>query len=265
MLSEALRLWSWGIPLALGLPLLAWLVFLKTDNGGWIDVAWAYSLGGLAVLFAALGPGDSDHRLLTALLGGLWGLRLGTYLARRVARDPLEDGRYRQLREEWGGNIRIKFLGFFLFQGLLNLILCLPFLFASLDRGPGIPLTAWIGAGLVLLGVAGEGLADAQLKAFKADPAVRGQVCRRGLWAWSRHPNYFFEWLVWVGFATAGLGTPYAFLGFLAPALLLAFLTRVTGIPATEAQALRSKGEAYRLYQREVSPFIPWFPRRSSR
>ena len=265
MLSEALRLWSWGIPLALGLPLLAWLVFLKTDNGGWVDVAWAYSLGSLAVLFAVLGPGAPDRRLLTALLGGLWGLRLGTHLAWRVAQDPLEDGRYRQLREEWGGNIRIKFLGFFLFQGLLNLVLCLPFLFAALDRSSGISPIAWIGGSLVLLGVAGEGLADAQLKVFKADPSLRGQVCRRGLWAWSRHPNYFFEWLVWLGFATAGLGAPYALLGFLAPALILHFLTRVTGIPATEAQALRSKGESYALYQRQVSPFIPWLPRRSSR
>src|SRR5512145_1012506 len=106
MLSEALQLWSWGIPLALGLPLLAWLVFLKTDNGGWIDVAWAFSLGSLAVLFAVLGPGDPDRRLLTALLGGVWGLRLGTHLAWRVAQDPLEDGRYRRLREDWGGNIR---------------------------------------------------------------------------------------------------------------------------------------------------------------
>lgn len=263
MLSEALQLWSWGIPLALGLPLLAWLVFLRTDNGGWIDVAWAYSLGGLAVLFAILGPGDPARRLLTALLGGLWGLRLGTHLAVRVARDPREDGRYRQLRADWGGNIRLKFLGFFLFQGLLNLVLCLPFVFAALDRGPGIPPIAWMGGGLALLGVAGEGLADAQLKAFKADPSTRGQVCRRGLWALSRHPNYFFEWLVWLGFATAGLGPPQAFLGFLSPALLLHFLTRVTGIPATEEQSLRSKGEAYRVYQREVSAFIPWFPRRS--
>lgn len=264
MLSEAFRLWAWGVPLALGLPLLAWGVFLKTDNGGWIDVAWAYSLGGLAMLFAALGPGDPDRRLLTALLGGLWGLRLGTYLAWRVARDPREDGRYRQLREDWGGNLRVKFLGFFLFQGLLNLLLCLPFLFAALDPGPRIPPAAWLGAALVLLGVAGEGLADAQLKAFKGDPAAQGQVCRLGLWAWSRHPNYFFEWIVWLGFAATGLGVPYSFLGCLSPLLILHFLTRMTGIPATEAQALRSKGEAYRIYQREVSAFIPWFPRRST-
>ncbi len=260
-MSPSLELWIQGIPLALGLPFLAWLLYLRTDRADWIDVAWAASLGALAVLFAYHGTGDSSRRILVGLAGGAWGLRLATHLAIRVGGDAHEDGRYLQLRKEWGGNLRLKFLGFFLFQGVLNLVLSLPFLFSATSPSLGIPWWTWAGTGLAFLAVLGEGLADAQLRAFKADPGNRGQVCRRGLWAWSRHPNYFFEWLVWMGFALAALGTAWSLLAFLAPLLLLHFLTRVTGIPATEAQSLRSKGEAYRAYQREVSPFIPLPPK----
>lgn len=260
-MSEPLSLVLWSLLLALGLPFTAWLVYLRTDRADWIDVAWAFSLGALALLYAALGTGDLDRRLLTGLIGGLWGMRLGLHLGFRVGGHAQEDGRYVQLRADWGGNIRLKFLGFFLFQGVLNLVLGLPFYFASTAPGSGIPVWSWAGAGLAALAVLGESLADAQLRAFKAEPSHRGQVCRRGLWGWSRHPNYFFEWLVWVGFALMGLGTAWSLLGILAPLLILHFLTRVTGIPATEDQSLRTKGEAYRAYQREVSAFVPWPPR----
>jgi steroid 5-alpha reductase family enzyme len=264
-MNPVLHLWLLGVPLALGLPFAAWLVYLKTDRADWIDVAWAFSLGGLAGLFAVMGSGDSAQRILVGLVGGLWGLRLGLHLAIRVSRDPHEDGRYRQLRADWSaqgkGRLETRFLTFFLMQGMLNLLLCLPFLFAASDPVPGIPAWAWAGALIAGLAVAGEGLADAQLRAFKADPLKRGQVCREGLWAWSRHPNYFFEWLVWVGFALMALGTAWSLLGLIAPALIFHFLTRLTGIPATEAQALRSKGEAYRRYQQTVSAFFPLPPK----
>ena len=260
-----LQLWALGLPIALGLPFAAWLLYLKYDRADWIDVAWAYSLGAMAVCFALNGGGDPGRRLLLGLAGGLWGLRLGTHIALRVVLDPLEDGRYRQLRQDWGGNLRLKFLAFFLGQGVLNLVLCCPFLFSATGPAPGVPWWAWTGTGLALVGVLGEALADAQLRAFKADAQHGGQVCRDGLWAWSRHPNYFFEWLVWLGFAVAAQGTALSLAAFAAPALILHFLTRLTGIPATEAQALRSKGDAYRAYQRQVSPFLPLPPRLTGR
>ena len=96
---------------------------------------------------------------------------------------------------------------------------------------------------------------------FKADPANKGAVCRVGLWGWSRHPNYFFEWLIWVSFAVFALGSPWGWVGICCPILMLYFLLRVTGIPATEAHAVRSRGEAYRQYQREVSAFVPRAPK----
>ena len=100
------------------------------------------------------------------------------------------------------------------------------------------------------------------IAAFRAAPAHRGQVCRDGLWAWSRHPNYFFEWLHWFAYVLlAASGDAWAW-SLLGPVVMLAFLYRVSGIPWTEANALRSRPEAYARYQREVSPFIPWPPRR---
>jgi steroid 5-alpha reductase family enzyme len=253
-----------ALALALGLPLLAWLVYLRTDRADWIDVAWAFSLGGLAALYAAAGTGDPGRRLVLGAAGAAWGLRLGLHLGLRVGRSPREDGRYTALRRSWGGDPRMRFLGFFLLQGVLNLVLSLPFLLGSADPGPGIPVWTWAGTGLALLAVLGEALADAQLRAFKA-AARPGQVCRRGLWAWSRHPNYFFEWLAWVGFAVAAQGQPWAAAAFLSPAVMLLLLTRVTGIPPTEAQALLGRGEAYRDYQRAVSAFFPLPPKREDR
>lgn len=253
---------AWGTLWVTGLMLLTWLWHLRTKNAGWVDVAWAFGLGGLAVLYAWLLPGDPARRWLVAGLGGLWGLRLSLHLAVRVGRDPHEDGRYQELRVSWGRFIAAKFLAFFLFQGLLDLVLALPFLLTLLDPSPLGPLHL-LAAGLLVLSVGGESLADAQLKRFKARPGAQGQVCREGLWALSRHPNYFFEWLAWIAFALLALPSPWGWLGLVSPLLMLHFLLRVTGIPATEAQALRTKGEAYRRYQQEVSPFIPWLPRRS--
>ena len=251
-----------SIPVALGLPFLAWLVYLRTDRADWIDVAWAYSLGALALLDAALGSGDPMRRLVLGLAGGAWGLRLGTHLAVRVAGGP-EDGRYQALRSDWGPRPHARFLGFFLLQGVMNLGLGLPFLLGATDPTPGVPVWTWLGLALAAIGVAGETLADAQLRAFKAH-GTRGEVCRRGLWAWSRHPNYFFEWLTWVGFALAAQGRPAGLAAWLAPALMYLLLTRVTGIPPTEAQSLRSRGDAYRRYQCEVSAFFPRTPLRKA-
>jgi len=263
-MSDLLSLLALGAPLALGSVFLAWLVFLKTDNAGWVDVSWALGLGALAVAFALAGPGDASRRLLLGLLGGTWALRLGLHLAHRVATETHEDGRYTDLRQRWGGNIRLKFLGFFLLQGAFNLVLATPFFLMALDPRPGLSPLLGAGAAVLVLAVLGEGLADRQLRAFKADPDSRGQVCRRGLWGWSRHPNYFFEWLVWVGWLLMALPSPHGWLALVSPLLILHVLLKVTGIPATEAQALRSRGEAYARYQTEVSPFIPLPPRSRS-
>jgi steroid 5-alpha reductase family enzyme len=109
-----------------------------------------------------------------------------------------------------------------------------------------------------LVAVAGEAIADAQLASFKRNPGDEGRVCDTGLWRYSRHPNYFFEWLVWVAYFVFALASPWGWIAAIGPASILFLLLRITGIPLTEQQAVRSKGDAYRRYQQTTSAFVPW-------
>ena len=260
MWPEAASLALRGGVLVTAVMLAAWAAHLKTRNAGVVDVAWSLNLALLAALYAALGPGLPLRRGLVALMGGVSGLRLAWHIHARGHGRP-EDGRYATLRREWGGNIAMKFLFFFLFQGLLDLVLAIPFLVASLNPSAPVARLEWAGVAIWAVALAGETAADRQLERFKADPAHRGRTCRAGLWRYSRHPNYFFEWLVWIAWAVFALASPGGALALLCPALMLFFLLRVTGIPATEAQALASRGDDYRQYQRTTSAFVPWFPR----
>lgn len=257
--SDALPLGALGLLVALKVMILAWVVHLLRRNASWVDVGWAGTLGLLALLYAALGSGYGPRRLIVAVVVGAWSLRLTLHLLQRVLTEP-EDPRYAEMRGRWGGNLQAKFFALFVGQGVLTVVLALPFLFAAVDPSPTLhPLTV-AGALLAIGAMMGEATADAQLRAFKANPLSKGQVCRVGLWGWSRHPNYFFDWLVWCGFALLGIASPWGWLGLIGPMLMLYFLTRVTGIAATEAHALKSRGEAYARYQREVSAFVPWPP-----
>jgi len=237
-----------------------WLLHVRIRNASIVDVAWSAGIGILAVLYAAVGTGDPARRTIAAAMGGVWSARLALYLARRVAGAP-EDARYQALRERWGGNTVLKFLWFFLFQGILDVVLAVPFLLVSLNAVPGLGGFEIAGIGLWLVAVTGEAVADAQLKRFKADPANRGGICDRGLWRYSRHPNYFFEWLVWCAVALFALGTPWGWVSIACPAMMLHFLLRVTGIPMTEEHMLRTRGDAFRAYQRRTSAFVPLPPR----
>jgi len=244
-----------------GLMLLLWLIHLPLRNASVVDPGWAGGLALLGVIYAAMWGGYPLRTVLIASMALLWGLRLAFYLLfTRVIGHP-EEGRYVQLRREWGGNLPLKFLLFFQFQALLCVFLATPFLVASLNRQPRLSLPEYVGTALWFVALIGEIVADSQLQAFKSDPANRGRTCRVGLWKYSRHPNYFFEWLIWVAFALFAMGSPYGYIALASPALMLFFLFRVTGIPATEAQALRTKGEDYRQYQQTTSVFVPWFPR----
>jgi len=244
-----------------GLMLLLWLIHLPLKNAAIVDAGWAGGLALLGVIYAAIGGGYPLRSGLIALMAALWGLRLAIYLLfTRVLGHP-EEGRYVQLRRDWGGNMPLKFLLFFEFQALLCIFLSVPFLLAATNPEPHLSPFEYAAAVLWLAAWISEFVADSQLHSFKSNPVNRGATCRVGLWKYSRHPNYFFEWLIWVAFAIYALGSAHGYLALSAPALMLFFLFRVTGIPATEAQALRSKGEDYRQYQRTTSVFVPWFPR----
>jgi steroid 5-alpha reductase family enzyme len=251
-----------GWALAALVMVVLWLTQRRTGNAGIVDVGWAAITGALAVFYAAFGDGEPSRRLLLAVLGGVWGSRLAWYLLRdRVWGQP-EEGRYVTLRQNWSPHADRAFFIFFQAQALAAVGLSLPFALAAVSARAfptGIDIAA---LALVAVGIVGETTADRQLAAFKRDATQKGRTCRRGLWRYSRHPNYFFEWVLWCGFGTLGLAGPWGVAGMIAPLIILASILFVTGIPPTEAQALASRGEEYRSYQRTTSPFVPWPPRR---
>jgi steroid 5-alpha reductase family enzyme len=248
-----------------GLFALLWLLCRRLDNYGFVDVAWSYAFAAVAVFYAWFGPGWYLRRFTLAAMAVLWSLRLGTHLLKRVAaHHPVEDGRYVQLRMDWAGNFGPKMAGFFQLQAASVVLLGLAFLLPVFNPSPRFHLLEITGVCLWFAALYGETVADAQLAAFKRDPANRGRVCDTGLWRLSRHPNYFFEWLIWVAFFVFALASPWGWLAAIGPASILYLLLRVTGIPLTEEQAVRSKGEAYRRYQQTTSAFIPWFPKPST-
>jgi steroid 5-alpha reductase family enzyme len=261
MLSQAVFLAVSGFGIVAVMMLILWIIHLLIKNAAIVDVGWAAGLGLLAIFYASAGPGWATRKWTIAAMAGIWSSRLAGYLLfARVIGKP-EEGRYVQLRQDWKTNLPLRFLFFFEFQALLDVALSIPFLVVCLNAQSPLGWPEFLGAAIWLIGMAGEAVADQQLHAFKNDPANKGKTCQVGLWRYSRHPNYFFEWLIWVGFATFALSSPWGFLGILSPALILYFLLGLTGIPATEAQALRSRGDEYREYQRRTSAFVPWFPR----
>lgn len=238
------------------------LLARRLDNHGIVDVAWSHAFGLLAVFYAISGSGWTPRRWTIAALVLVWSTRLGLHLWRRVAsHHPREDGRYLEMRQRWGASFPSRMFWFFQLQALSVVLLGLPFLLSARHATPQFHLLELLAAALWLGALAGEAVSDAQLRAFKREHASEGRVCDRGLWRYSRHPNYFFEWLVWVAYALFALAAPAGWLGLLAPAGILFLLLRVTGVPPTEAQALRSKGDAYRRYQQTTSAFFPWRPR----
>jgi steroid 5-alpha reductase family enzyme len=239
-----------------------WLIHLRTGNASIVDAGWAGGLALLGLLYAARGGG---YWLRSALVGGMaaiWGFRLAVHLAARIVGHP-EEGRYQELRRQWKTNLPVKFLLFFEAQAVTCVLLATPFLLATRNTEPRISAIEWSAVALWIVAILGESLADAQLNAFKADPSNKGRTCQAGLWHYSRHPNYFFEWLIWVAFALFALPSPQGAWALLSPGLMLYFVVYVTGIPATEAQALRTRGEAYRRYQETTSAFVPWPPSKS--
>ncbi|HEY1072336.1 DUF1295 domain-containing protein [Brevundimonas sp.] len=240
----------------------AWLVQRRTGQGGWADAFWSFGLG-LAGVGVALVPLDTSaptaRQWLAALLIGLWGLRLGLHIAHRAARET-EDARYARLRIQWGANFQARMFGFLMLQAGAAAFLALSVLVAA--RNPTAGPTPQDGLAALIFAVAllGEGLADRQLAAFKADPANRGRICDVGLWAWSRHPNYFFEWLGWCAWPVfaidLGGAWPWGWLALTGPAYIYWLLTRVSGVPLLEAHMRRSRPEAFAAYAARTSEFF---------
>lgn len=236
----------------------AWQVVLRSGNSGYADVFWSYSIGISGVLAALLPIDGSQTGLRHWVVAGLvaiWSLRLGTHILQRTLKGA-DDPRYAQLRKEWGDSYRTQLFLFLQIQALAGLVLALSAMAAAHNPLP-FGLVDILAILVAVAAIAIEGVSDAQLKRFKADPTNHGKVCDTGLWSLSRHPNYVGEVLYWVAFPLLALGWLYGLFALLAPVMMYWLLVHVSGIPPLEAHMLRSRPEAFAAYQKRVRAFWP--------
>jgi len=247
----------YGAAAVMVLMLLAWVSYLLTRVGSLIDLFWALGFVVLMLLYYLFSDRDSVAGFYMLILGLVWALRLFVYLFfyRNVA--SVEDPRYTELSSTWKIKKSLGFLTNYLMQGFLMLVISLPFM-VTFSTSIHFDLFFWLGICLSLVGVVNEAIADLQLIRFKKNKVEhKMNVCRLGWWKFSRHPNYFFDWLTWLGFSIIALSHPLGWIALLSPLALLFVFLGVT-INITEQHALISRGEAYWQYQQTTSKFFPW-------
>lgn len=245
----------------------AWATVLKANNSGWTDVFWTFGTGVSGVV-AALSPwtwidgtgAPSARQMLVAALVAIWAIRLGSYIAIRVTRTA-EDSRYKMLKDQWAPHFGRNLFGLCIVQAPATTLLCASIAAAALRPGEGLTPTDFIGAAILVIAIAGEGLADQQMKAFRTMEANHGKVMDKGLWGLSRHPNYVFEWFGWVAYPIMAIDLTsqwaWGWAALIAPIVMYLILTRLTGVPPLEAAMIKSRGRSYEDYQKRVGGFFP--------
>ena len=238
-----------------------WVLQLRVRNVSIADVGWCAGLIAVVLWYATQATGETERKVLVAALAMLYAGRLGFYiLFNRVIGKP-EEARYRRLRAHWGASEPVRMFGYFQLQALAVMVFSLPFLVLIQNPKPPFALIELVGLLIWIVAVSGEATADWQLAQFRSKSWNRDKVCRDGLWRYSRHPNYFFEWLHWWAYVVMGVGAPGWLLTWIGPIGMGWALLKVTGIPWVERQALESRREEYRRYQQTTNMFFPWFPR----
>jgi steroid 5-alpha reductase family enzyme len=248
---------------------VAWVVQRRTGQSGWIDVTWSIGVGAAGV-FLALAPLGEDERgarqYLVAFFALAGALRLGLHIAARSF-NAGEDPRYHDLAVEWGADFSRRLFWFLQIQAACAFLLAIAVFLAARNPAAFPSPTDFIGSAVLVVAVAGEAWSDAALARFRSSRGHREGVCMSGPWAWSRHPNYFFQWLIWVGFAIVAMNFtgawPQGWLALLAPAFIYWLLVHVSGVPPLEKHMLASRGDAFRAYQARVNVFFPGPPRRA--
>jgi steroid 5-alpha reductase family enzyme len=259
-----------GLATAVAMMGIVTVVSNRIKNAGFVDVMWGVTLTILPFIYSWLSYGYWGRELL---IGGTLALasgRLALHLWRRfLLEHPKEDPRYNNLRKAWQARgfsddwIEFFFFWVFQIQAVLIAVLSFPMAIAMQNANPQIMWPEWLGLGIWIIGFIGETVADEQLRDFKRWPSNDKKVCQSGLWKYSRHPNYFCQWLMWVAYWVIASATVSGIYTVFVPIIMLIFLTKYTGVAATEAHALESRGSAYLAYQKSTSPFIPWFPKKT--
>ncbi len=248
---------------------VAWIAQQRTGNSGWVDVSWTFGLGAIAAV-AAVFPFSPDstpeRQLLICVLVLVWALRLGLQIIQRTLTTE-DDPRYRDLARQWGDAAGPRMFGLLQIQALASVPLLAAITVAAHRPAGELDLQDLLGAAVLLVAIIGEGVADRQLYAFKRLPDSHGRVCSIGLWRYSRHPNYFFQWLGWLAYPLIAMdlsgGYHIGWLALAGPVCMYVLLVHVSGIPPLEAHMIRSRGDAYRRYMSRTSAFFPFPPAKS--
>jgi len=243
--------------------LSVWVLSLAKRDTSIVDIFWGLGFVVIAAFAFALTPGYRPRKLLLLTCTVLWGVRLSLYLLWRNWRQE-EDYRYRAMRKRHGDNFWIVSLyAVFALQGALMWVISLPL---QVGQASALPSRlTWLdalGATCWMVGWLFETIGDLQLARFKADPANHGKVMDRGLWAYTRHPNYFGDAVLWWGLFMIALATPGSVWTILSPVIMTLLLMRVSGVPLLERRLAKTRPE-YRDYVQRTSAFIPWFPKRA--
>ncbi|MEB3245436.1 MAG: DUF1295 domain-containing protein [Vampirovibrionales bacterium] len=253
------------LPVALLVCAGIYVLSRRIKNAGVIDVFWGFGLGALALVYAALSWPLNAKGWLVLAMALLASARLGLHLLRRFLQEhPVEDARYTAFRHAWPRHPEWMMFGVYALQGLLMVLVSAPVAWAiasSALLNAQLGILDFIACVSFIAGWGIEWLADEQLARFKRDPNNRGKTCQVGLWRYSRHPNYFGEWLMWLGYFCVALPLPYGWVTMVSPVLMYVFLTRVTGVAATEARAVLSRPD-YARYQQTTSAFFLLPPKR---
>ena len=244
---------------------LAWAAQRQTGNSGWIDTIWSLGVGAVAMIAILWSqPANFLRAAMVAGVTAFWSIRLGSHILRRTLRGG-DDPRYAALMREWGADAPKKLFLFLQAQAVAGAALVGAALLAASNPAPQLGMLDALALAVAIIALAGEALADGQLRQHIATAAAKNTICETGLWRWSRHPNYFFEFLFWVAmplFALSGaVSNLLPWLAWAAPAMMYWLLRHVSGVPPLEAHMLRSRGAAFSDYQRRVSAFFPRPPR----
>ena len=235
-------------------------VALRLQLMAMVDVVWTAGLGLATLAYFLLAESQTPRAYVVTLFMVFWSFRLSYHLITDRVLQGEEDPRYQNLARYWGAAAKRNFLGLFLVQVLLVGLFLWPVSIAMTAEGAQWLWSDWLAVAIGVLSFAGETIADRQLANFRANPAKRGEVCREGFWLYSRHPNYFFEWLHWWAYVAFALNSSWWW-ALVGPTAMYVFLRYLTGIPHAERSSLKSRGEGYRRYQQTTNAFFPWLPR----
>ena len=236
------------------------LALLKKDNSI-VDIGWGLGFVLVWAVTFLLEPGTSVRQAVAGILVGAWALRLSSHIFIRH-RGRGEDFRYAAWRKSWGRYFVVRsFFQVFMLQGTLMILVAWPVILINHAAGPEFGALDYAGLAVWLAGFGIEAAADRQLRQFKRNPSNKGRIMTRGLWAASRHPNYFGEALMWWGIFGLALSVPTGWTAVIGPATITLLLRCVSGVPLLEK---KYKGnEDFEAYARRTNAFIPWFPRKT--